>query len=328
MAFGARILADSISPNGVRLITFEVTIPRIVLAEFNTHRILKGMDEDPVSKFSRNSASSRAIPVSKMIKRVMDDPYIPTSWGKNQKGMQAGEEVNAQDASDALYEWISARDSAVRRAENMSRIGIHKQLTNRLLEPFMWHTIIVTATEWDNFFHLRNNPMAHPDIAVPAAMMQELYEESEPEEIGYGEWHLPLIGPEDYDLAFENGLAGRDSQEMMMLMVKISCARCARVSYLTHDGKRDLQADVDLHDKLLESGHMSPFEHVARPMTQDDVRVNDGISLVRKTIKEGHELPNGEKIDMREWDRWSGNFRGWVQYRKLIPGEADILAER
>jgi len=301
MGYSAKILADSVSPDGVRLTSFEVTFPRIVLAEFNTHRV-----------FSRNSASSRAIPVEKMIERVMTDPYIPSSWGKNQKGMQAGEDLDAVSAEFAEGHWLSARNSAVAYAQKLLNEGVHKQLTNRLLEPFLYHTVIVTATEWSNFFHLRCNPMAHPDIQIPARMMQDLYEKNEPEKLQYGEWHLPLIGPDDYAAAFEHDRQGGDSQALMQTMCKVSVGRCARVSYLTHDGKRDLDADIALHDSLLVAGHMSPFEHVARPATWED-RAED---------------EDGSFRDPAEHDNFFGNFRGWIQYRKTIPGEADILGAR
>jgi thymidylate synthase ThyX len=295
MTYAANILADSKSSDGVRLTTFEVTFPRIVLAEFNTHRM-----------FSRNSASSRAIPVKKMIERVMENPYIPSTWGKNQKGMQAGEDVGEQTQGYAKEEWLAARDYAVDRAKALGDLGIHKQLTNRLLEPFMWHTAIVTATEWSNFFHLRNNKDAHPDIQIPARMMQELYDVNTPQPIGESDWHLPLVDDEDYEMAIlsepGNPLAVLDK------LKKISSARCARISYLTHDGKRDHDADVALHDRLLSSGHMSPFEHVARPMTISEL--------------EGY---GPEDSLVRDWPPFLGNFRGWVQYRKTIPNEHDML---
>jgi thymidylate synthase ThyX len=305
MVFEAKILADSVSPANVRLTTFEVTFPRIVLAEFNTHRV-----------FSRNSASSRAIPVENRIKRVRKDPYIPTSWGKNQKGMQAAEEFTGHESDLCKREWLAARDSAVRQAERLQELGLHKQLTNRLLEPFMWHTCIVTATEWSNFFHLRNNAMAQPEIQIPARMMQQLYESNEPEKLDYGEWHLPLVGQEDYDKAFEDnpkfrqGFATKqeaeDDHELRDLMIKISVGRCARVSYLTHDGKRDPAADIALHDSLLAAGHMSPFEHVARPTT------------LAYPVDQGPFYTDEARM-------WSGNLRGWTSYRKLIPHEHDIL---
>lgn len=173
----------------------------------------------------------------------------------------------------------------------------------------MWHTVICTSTEWSNFFHLRNNPFAHPEIQIPARMMQELYEANEPRPLAYGAWHLPLV-PE-----FDEG-DGRVDNDIDWR--KVSVARCARVSYLTHDGKRDIEADLALHDRLLSAGHMSPFEHVARPLTEDDL-VNH------------KELGIPHKNDWVEWDAtgtFVGNFCGWIQYRKLIPNEQDILGEK
>lgn len=288
MTYAATILADSISPDGVRLTTMEVTMPRIVLAEFNTHRM-----------FSRNSASSRAIPVEKMLKRVMEEPYIPTTWGKNQKGMQSEEEFDSMTARRLEEEWLYARDSAVKHAEFLLKFGLHKQFTNRLLEPFMWHTVIVTATEWDNFFHLRCHKDAHPDIRIPAELMREQYESHKPRELSYSMWHLPLV--KDSEIV-------ENSKTQEFDMCKVSIGRCARVSYLTHEGKRDPKADIELADRLLASGHMSPFEHVARPMAFED-------------------LPDGyDPGDQKEY--FSGNFRGWVQYRKTIPGEEDMLANQ
>jgi len=341
MAHSARILAASISPDGVPLTSFEVVMPRIILAEFNTHRVLRtGEDvENSIDfgyPFSRNSASSRAIPVEKMLKAVMTDPYIPTSWGKNQKGMQAGAEVDAATAAQSEKAWLHARDAAVAQAQRLLDLGIHKQTTNRLLEPFMWHTVLVTATEWSNFFHLRNNPQAHPDIQVVAGMMQELYEHArEPRELQYGEWHLPLISEYDEsEIQGPNrnvyGLGGPVTDEAAWLtLCKVSVGRCARVSYLTHDGKRDLQADIDLHDRLLESGHMSPFEHVVRPATLEDT--DNGARFNMKDIEAARRWDGGEyetTFYVPPDKQWHGNFRGWVQYRKLIAHESDILAPR
>lgn len=321
MAFGARILADSLSPDDVRLTTFEVTIPRIVLAEFNTHRV-----------FSRNSASSRAIPVKKMIERVLEDPYTPTSWGQNQKGMQAGEDVDSVAEGYAEMAWLKARDHAVAQAQELLQIGIHKQLTNRLLEPFMWHTIIVTATEWDNFFHLRNNHMAQPDIATPAAMMQELqelYEVQEPKRLSPTNWHLPLVNEEDIGLAtsiakeLEPTLwEDRAVAAIERILIKVSVGRCARISYLTHEGERDLRADVGLHDSLLSSGHMSPFEHVARPIQEEDYSDDKlPLSVHHRYLRDPQPIPLFRET-------FCGNFRGWVQYRKTIKGESDMLGHQ
>lgn len=269
MAFSARILADSISPDGVRLTTLEATFPRMMLAEFNTHRV-----------FSRNSASSRAIPVEKQLARIMDEPFIPEYWGANQSGMQAENELSPEDAEQAKSEWLAARDSAVEHVKKLLDIGLHKQLSNRLLEPFMWHTVIVTATEWSNFFALRAHPDAQPEIRRPAELIQGAMDASMPTKLDYGEWHTPLIQPDE---SFE-----------LEDKIKISCGRCARVSYLTHDGVRDPSKDLELYERLTSSGHMSPTEHAARPLEKDEEQ--------------------------------KGNFRGWHQHRADLLHEDDFGA--
>ena len=291
----AKIIADSVSPAGVRLTTMEIVIPRIVLAEFNTHRV-----------FSRNSASSRAIPIKKMLQRVLEDPYIPERWGKNGKGMQDHGELDEDEQVAAELEWLGARDAALESVRALLKIGVHKQTTNRLLEPFMWHTIIVTSTEWGNFFNLRNHPKAHPAIARTAAAMQGVWETSKPNPVAVGDWHLPYVDERDVDLSIEE-------------KVKVSCARCGRVSYLTHDGKRDPQKDIALHDKLLTPGHMSPFEHAATPMHTQSVQ---------DVLKSLSGVVSWDPLDLDVTEHFAGNFRGWVQYRKTIPGEADILGHR
>jgi len=140
VAYNARVLLDSTSPAGIRLTTLEVTFPRFVLAEFNTHRL-----------FSRNSASSRAIPTSKLIERVLKDPAIPLEWGKNKAGMSASDVLSPDLAQEAEHVWLGARDAAVANAQRLLDLDVHKQELNRLLEPFLWHTVIVSATEWKNF---------------------------------------------------------------------------------------------------------------------------------------------------------------------------------
>lgn len=274
MAYSARILRDSMSPDGVRLTTFEVSFPRIVLAEFNTHRVL-----------SRNSASSRAIPVQKMLARVLDDPFLPVYWGKNQKGMQADQELSITEQEECNEIWLSARDSMVDHVNRLLEKGVHKQIANRLLEPFMYHTVIVTATEWDNYFALRCNKDAQPEIRKIAEMMLELYQKGCPSTLGFDEWHLPLV--DDFYQLQEAGFTPTE-------IVKICIGRCTRVSYLTHDGTRDPKADIELCERLLVSGHMSPFEHAAKPM----------------------QLRGAAPAFV-----FSGNFRGWVQARKLIQDE-------
>ncbi|HET9676133.1 MAG TPA: FAD-dependent thymidylate synthase [Solirubrobacterales bacterium] len=307
MGFEAKVLADSVSPAGHRLTTLEATFPRFILAEFNTHRV-----------FSRNSASSRAIPVAKQLRRVLDDPYVPIEFGSNKPGMQAGPPLTGKARDAAEAEWLAARDDAVRHVlglitspENVAGfedlhacleaaqgslkepaaewLNVHKQVANRLLEPFMWHTVIVSSTTWENFWNLRCHPDAQPEIHLIAMKMKEAVERSVPTRLEPDEWHLPLVGQ-----------AEREEASSPEEVAKISIGRCARVSYLTHAGTRDLSADVTLYDRLLESGHMSPMEHVARPMTPTEL----------------------------EQSEWSGNFQGWIAHRKLIPGEANPLGSQ
>jgi len=311
--YEARIERDSITQYGERLTTFVVTMPRIVLAELNTHRM-----------FSRSSASSRAIPVQKQIDRLYKDPFEPVSWGKNQKGMQAEEDLSPEQAKRAHDLWNEAMYKAIEGAERLLDLGVHKQLTNRLLEPFMWHTVIVTATEWDNFFHLRDSSKAQPEIQKPVSLMRALYRDSRPKLLGEGDWHLPFE-PED-----ETQQAAYSIEER----IKMSVGRAARVSYLNHEGVPDPVADKRLADTCLANGHMAPWEHVARPMSDYDrtvfrrPRVFASPQPVRRS---GGVMPTSIFTDVTPWERgeseyFCGNFNGWVQARKLIHGEADALA--
>lgn len=271
MPFSARVLLDSISPAGIRLTTMEVRYPRFIHSELLTHRV-----------FSRNSGSSRALPIRKMIDAVREEPAMPLWWGRNQPGMQAREQIGEEARALAEAEWRRALDDALAHAEKLasSEINLHKQLVNRILEPFAWITVIVTATEWANFFTQRTHEDAQPEIKRIADLMLEAYRASEPRTLGPGEWHTPLIQPdEEASLPVEERL-------------KISVARSARVSYLSHAGARDISKDIELYEKLVgggANGHWSPFEHVATPLASAS--------------------------------EWSGNFRGWEQYRKRFPQE-------
>ena len=259
----ATIIADSVSPAGIRLTTVEVTLHRFVLAELNTHRV-----------FSRNSASSRAIPVRKQVARVVEDPALPVEFGSNQRGMQAGEPLEGAAADAALAAWLQARDQAVAAVQQLDALGVHKQVTNRLLEPFMWHTVIITATEWDGFWEQRCSPLAQPEIRVAAEAMRTAHDASTPDQVGPDEWHTPYLREEDGDLDSETAK-------------QVSAARCARVSYLTHDGQRDIAKDLELYERLVTARppHWSPLEHVATP------------------AEPGTRPP--------------GNLRGWAQLRHM-----------
>ena len=238
----AKVIADSVSPTSSRLTTVEIQCHRFIWPEMLTHRA-----------FSRNSASSRAIPTKKLIEQVRTNPAIPIEFGSNKPGMQAGEEVDERINCEGA--WISAANWAALRADELASHGVHKQVVNRLIEPFMWHKAITTSTEagWNNFFEQRISPLAQPEICRLAEQINWAMSQSEPRELGYGDWHLPYIDQPAYS----------DSEGDR----KISAARCARVSYLTHDGKRDISKDLELYDKLVSADppHWSPLEHVATP---------------------------------------------------------------
>jgi len=245
MSYCVRVVLDSISPAGVRLTTIELTVPRFVLAEVNTHRA-----------FSRNSASSRAIPTAKFIDRAMTNPVIPLEWGANQKGMSATELLPIEVATEAKAEWLAARDDAVRHATNLLKLNVHKQIANRLLEPFMWHTMVITATDWANFFAQRLSG-AQPELMKGARLTFNALAESAPRPLRSDEWHLPFIQSDEFELPL------LDRQQ-------ISVARSARTSYLTHNGVRDLADDYRLFNFLQSQGHWSPFEHQARPLDRKE----------------------------------------------------------
>lgn len=274
--YRAKILLDSIGPSGKRITTWELRYPRFVHAELMTHRL-----------FSRNSASSRAIPNEKLIAQVVEDPAMPVWWGRNQSGMQAREELCGDELTGAIDAWLQGRNEAVELSRRLAKSGLHKQIANRVIEPWMFITMIVTATEFDNWFAQRDHADAQPEIAWIAKDMHALYRESEPWVLPEGAWHLPLLDTVcDRDESLDLMRTGASIEDLKM----ISVGRCARVSYLTHDGQRDIRADIDLARKLMSQnpGHWSPFEHVAQAM---------------------------EKAEP------SGNFVGWKQFRKEFANE-------
>lgn len=282
MTITAKVIADSIA-NDIRLTTLELEYPRFIHSEFMTHRM-----------FSRNASSSRAIPVNKMIEKVRNDPAMPIHWGRNQKGMQADEELNIFDKEQAIQDWRYGALRAVDVAIRISELEIHKQIVNRLTEPFQHIKVIVTATEWDNFFKLRLHPDAQPEIQELARCIRKAMDYYTPIELERGEWHLPYVVAEDCVKTTTDNF------------VKLSVARCARVSYLNHDNENpDIDKDIALADRLLEAGHMSPFEHQATPMD---------------FAKDTYELTWEKGVTHRDRkdNLWSANFRGWIMYRKLL----------
>lgn len=253
MTISAVMIEDSIFRSSPRLSTLQLRYPRFIHAEFMTHRM-----------FSRNASSSRAIPVERLIQDVERDMAKPIYWGKNQPGMQAREELADLDKQKCINNWEQACYGACDRARQLHSHKAHKQIVNRILEPFSHINVVVTATEWDNFFALRDDEDAQPEIQALAQAMKYAFEESTPTT---RDFHLPYILPEE---RFETGLMAS------IELCRVSAARCARVSYLTYEGKKpDHEADIELARKLWEGKpHLSPFEHPAKAMNNPVMYAN------------------------------------------------------
>lgn len=276
----AKVICDSISENGKRITTLQVKFHRFILPEFNTHRV-----------FSRNFSSSRAIPTSKLLEQVRNDPAMPVHWGKNKPGMQASEELNSMVKEGAKVQWEIAAESAAFYANSLAELGVHKQIVNRIIEPFLWVNGVVTSTEWDNFFALRAHPDAQPEIQALAHSMKQAMDNSVPTVVSFGEWHLPYVLEEEKALYW-----GRNDN---FILQKISAARCCRVSYNKHDGTcPSIEDDIALYNRLASQVpiHASPMEHQAYPFWYD----HGGSAL-------------------------GGNLVGWAQFRKIIENMAKLM---
>jgi len=237
--------------------------------------------------FTRNSSSSRAIPNAKLVQKIKDDPFIPESWGANQKGMQAGDPLGDSDSRIANSTWLVARDNALEYSELLANIGVHKQLCNRLLEPWMWITVVITSTEWDNFFDLRCSPLAQPEIAKIAYMMRDAYKASVPVK---RDRHFPFVTEEERKTHCDWDLA------------RMSAARCARVSYLTHDGQHDPDRDMELAERLMKDKHWSPWEHMAAARYEYYWEYDWGVPAYIRNPS----------------TKFVRNLRGWEQWRSVL----------
>lgn len=293
----AKIVADSINLWRDRVTSFEITFHRFVLAEFNTHCV-----------FARNSASSRAIPVIKQFNKYTLDPAYPLSWPAEQKGMSGGSELSGryllgasvlfhkihEYTAEAIQEYLISHPDPEHR--------LHKSVINRLMEPMQWHTALVTASSYENFFDLRVSPNAQPEIRAVAELMQEEYRKHEPKTLVEGMWHLPYIREDEvFDISTN--------------IREISSARCARLSYLTQNGIRDTAEDKRLYDNLVTSGHWSPLEHICTPQ-QYNVQRPCIFDPDTHRILQVRELP---KI---------GKFIRWQQWRHVVEASKDINTYR
>lgn len=273
MSIEATVLLDSINcATGRRVTTFLLRYPRFIHSEVLTHRV-----------FARNSASSRAVPVLTVLKTVYGDPAEPVRWGGAKKGMQDDGPLPNGRARLVRLLWRAARYPAMAAAYLMTRLGLHKQVANRLLEPWAHMTVVLTGTEWENFYRLRAHPDAQPEFQALARRMLAAHAASTPQRLLPGDWHLPFADRGVFDSA------GRtDSPEYMATLLARCTARCARTSYVNFFGKNDPADDHRLHDQLVKNGHMSPAEHCCR--AEDE-------------------------------DRFFGHLRSFLPYRKLLANE-------
>lgn len=279
----AKILADSINPDGSRLTSWLLTYPRIIHAEFMTHRI-----------FSRNAASSRATSFDKMQAAVENDSDVIERWAMEQRGMQGGDALPGDLEIRCRLIWAKMAGSLLAYTKGLHDLGAHKSICNRPLEPFGHITVIATATDHSNFFQLRAHPMAQPEFQVLAYRMLHEYLKSEPELLHWSEWHIPHFGSET---------EAQIEPLPVELELQVATARCARVSYTTHEKEFSLSDQIALHDRLALSGHWSPFEHCAQALDPED------------------------PVDLAKLSAGISNFDlcgmpvGWLQYRKTFDKE-------
>jgi hypothetical protein len=306
----AQIICDSVAPNGVRLTTFVVTFHRYILAEVNTHKVI-----------SKNSASSRAIPSKVIIQKILDNPALPIHFGLNQAGMQASNELEQGLIDEAKRVWKDASTSIITRVNYLvNNLKLHKQVANRLLEPFNWHTAILTATDFDNMFWQRCHKDAQPEFKALADAMQYAYYMGDPKTLQPGQWHLPYADdPKSIDECIEvaasqhtDGRKSAPEDEVLEIQKQLSVGRCAGVSYLNHDGDRDVSHHLNVYDKLLTGMHPSPFEHQGSPCEHTLAIESSQLAFLENSLT--------DTLQVR--CKYQGNFStGWHQLRKFIKGE-------
>ena len=303
---GAKVVCDSISEQGIRLTTFEIEYPRIVMSEFNTHRAV-----------SKNSSSSRAIPVSKMLEHTQNINLKPIYFGSKKSGMQAGDELDGNDLINAKLFWEAALFAAITWATELDELGVAKEVCNRLVEPFQLVKVVCTATDWENFFNLRLHPDADPNICMLSYKMYKAMQESKPIELKVGEWHLPYVNlgwNGKGELCYADD--GFDSITLEDA-IKLSAASCASVSYRT-EGVTLEKADK-IFDMLIKAEviHSSPFEHLATPVKP---KFNE-LGKVRVNCSEHQSWEDGVTHMNKQGELCSGNLRGFIQYRHLLPND-------
>ena len=279
--FEVKILEDSISQEDIRLVTYQLKYPRYIHAELMTHRV-----------FSRNASSSRAIPVKKLAEVSLAEMVEPIRWGLNQPGMQASEQdITGEALSEAKKIWRETAEVCAAASQKLAELGLHKQWASRMNEWFGHINVVLSSTEWPNWDMLRAHPDAQPDIHHLADLMLAARQGSNPKLLLPGQWHLPYITERE-----------KESYDIDTLS-KVSAARCARVSYLKHDGSTcDIEDDLELFTRLAGSNpkHLSPTEHQATP--DSCIILGEGVRAWRDQ-------------DLH------GNFHGWCQFRKQVEND-------
>lgn len=303
----AKVVCDSISEQGVRLTTFEVEAPRIILAEINTHNAI-----------SKNCSSTRAITLSKAVEQIEQNGFTPLYWGKKKTGMSAEQEISKTFSAKGF--WENAKRNAITSVENLDNIEVHKQISGRLLEPFQMVKQVLTATDLDNFFNLRIHPTAQPEILMLAYKIYKALQESVPFELKAGEWHLPYVvttRDNEGGIMYVDSLKETHYVEYSLEQAKrISSSCCAQTSYRKTDDS--LTKADDVFDKLVKADvlHSSPMEHQATPIKQP-CYVTGVNELHPETWQDGVTHMN------KQGQLCSGNLRGWVQYRHLLPNNTN-----
>lgn len=296
--------------------TLHLRYPRIIHSEVMTHRV-----------FNRNARSSRAVPVKTMLNEIRSNPFVPWHWTKNQSGMQgvvgwdakvllkgaAAQFVDADTPVAREAAWLHGRDMMADLAESFKDAEYHKQVANRLVEPFMWMDLLVTATDWKNFLHLRDHADAEPHIRDLAVLVGKALSEARVQLLEIGDWHLPYIDWADWEEAKSRF---GSTNEQLDFLKKISAARCARISYTPFDGDPSYERELERFDQLVgnDAVHASPLEHQCSPdqiVTIESSYWNSDDFLMKDTSTEG-----GLNQDLH------GSLRDWIQFRKTVPNEA------
>jgi len=350
LAFSAEIIADSISPDGFRLTTYEATYPRIVHSEMMTPRMM-----------ARNSASTRAIPSSTQILNLLTEPFVPERFGINQPGMQALINLDGIKHEEAVEIWLAGRDRAVTttlelllgrkeasalldydplrefvpgetlramyekihaklpksfdeiKLSETSFLNVHKQLASRDLEPYMFHTAVITMTEDENFYALRIHPEAQGEIARIARLMRDARDASTPRKLDYGQWHLPYVDNNEFTEVFDG--------------IRASAARAAATSYGRQRAKNPDKEFVR-YDDLRTGGHMSPLEHQNRPISKGEWHIRDSARATVESLRHSGDVAKLEVAQIKDSLQFSGNLRGWRMHRKDIEHESNFALLR